>query len=179
MVFSELEFLDDSVQCGKSAILKVNVVNFGTNGEEVKFTISSPELGINIQESFELSKDPFDEDNSFGRSYKIGLPTGINPGTYIILGDLFFEDGIESSVIELDVLCSNALGLKSEETKVTSQTEPTQANQLLTSVSGAVISVSPEVKGLSSKNILMISLFVGELIFLIAGVALLVFLSRK
>ncbi|MCH8908357.1 MAG: hypothetical protein IH840_14815 [Candidatus Heimdallarchaeota archaeon] len=89
----------------------------GTNDEKVKLAISNQELGINIKESFELSKDPFANDNSFTKSYNIKLPSNINPGTYTFVANLFYGVNVQSSNVDLDVECNELNFKESKETE--------------------------------------------------------------
>ena len=190
VVFNQLKFLEGNVQCGSSANLKVKVINFGTNDENVKLTISNHELGINIQESFGLNKDPFKEDNSFSKSYSIKLPANINPGTYTLFADLFYGDSIKSATVKLNVKCNglNNVNNKSSKEIKSAVNNPTQSknnNPLSTietmpaKIVGAATSTVTEEKKSSNKDILMAGVFVGEIMLLIVGVILLAYLLKK
>jgi len=180
VVFNQLNFLDDNVQCGSSASLKVNVVNLGANEENVKLLISNQELGINIQESFELTEDPFEKDNSFSKTYKIMLPPGIAPGTYSLRSNLFYGNDIESSAAELNVECNDLIQTKLETKSTLSDPNSNTKTETNTEskITGA-ITTNTEEKKLSSGNALMIGLVIGEIIVLIAGVALLIHIFKK
>jgi len=171
VIFDQLKFSENSIHCGKSAYLEVKVVNLGTEDESAKLIISNQDLEINIQESFELSEDPFDKDSSFTKTYKIILPSEIYPGIYTLRADLFFGNDVESSTAELDVECGEIL--KTEEIKETVQT----SKLIETNVVGATVS-NPE-KKLSNTDILMISTIAGEVIILISGITYLIVLLRR
>ena len=105
VIFGKLNFLENSIQCGKSASLEIKAANLGTEDESVRLAISNSELGINIQESFELNEDPFDKGSSFSKTYKISVPSDAHGGVYTIPAGLFFADEVESSTVELNVEC--------------------------------------------------------------------------
>ena len=179
IIFNKLEFLDSSAQCGSSANLKVDAVNLGTNDETVKLVISNEELGIRIQEYFELSQDPFDKDNSFSKTYKIILPSGIATSTYTLRADLFYGDNIESSTAELNIVCGeNVLEEKSKDKKST-VSDPKSKTTIESKITGAITATNTEGKKLSGGNVLMMSLVIGEILILIAGVALLIHIIKK
>lgn len=195
IIFNKLDFSNDNIECGKSTSLDVNVINMGVNDETVKLTVNNDELGINIQESFELNEDPFDKGNSFSKSYSIKLPDKIpdkiNPGEYTIFADLFYEGKIESSVVKLNVKCSaqneqssNEENIKEITSAVNNPATPKTGNLQGTiktapaKLSGAAITTTEE-KKLFNSNLLMPGIFIGEVILLIAGIVLLMHLLRK
>jgi hypothetical protein len=185
VVFNKLEFSNDNVECSSSASLDVKVVNLGTEEEEVNLVISNQELGIDIQESFILSEDPFDKENSFAKTYKIILPSVIGQGIYTLRANLFYGNDVESENAELNVVCEgNVLKLegKNEEIKEAINAENVQitSQPIKTGITGAAVS-NPAVKEkkISNGNILMISVIAGEVIILIAGISLLVILLRR
>ena len=117
VVFNRLEFSNDHVECGNAAKLNVDVANLGTTNENVKLMIANHDLGIDIKESFKLSGDPYNKENSFGRFYTIDLPQNTIPGNYIFIADLFFGSDAERSTAALNVECDNfAAAEKSEST---------------------------------------------------------------
>ena len=186
IIFDKFKFSNDNVDCSSSASLGVKVVNLGLNDESVRLTILNEELGVDIQESFELSEDPFEKDNSFSKTYKIVLPSDINPGVYLLRADLFYENDIESSIAELNIVCEgNNLEYekeheKNEDVKEKINTEEIKINTLSAeAVAGAVTGSTVVKKNLSNKNILTASIFAGEILVLIAGVVLLTHLLRK
>jgi hypothetical protein len=168
IIFNKLDFLSSNAQCGSSASLKVKAVNVGVNDEAVKLAILNEELGVNIQESFELTEDPFDKDNSFSRTYKIILPLSIVPGIYSLKVDLVYGSNIESSTAELNIACSG--NVLEENTDVKNIEVGT------VSVTGAAIKGG---KRLSNGSVMAIGIFAGEIIILILGIALLIHIFRK
>jgi hypothetical protein len=185
IIFNKLKFFNDNVECGSSASLEVDVVNLGVNDETVKLAISNEELGINIQEFFELSQDPFDKDNSFSKTYKIILPSGISPGIYLLRADLFYGNDIESSTVEVNIKCEeNVLELEEESKEIeeTVQTQTVQTPKIMqttANIAGAAVSNTAEEKNVSNTKILIISTIVAGAIILIAGIVLLVSLFRR
>ncbi len=186
IIFSKLKFSNDNAECGKSAILEVNAVNFGVNDEDVKLAISSEELGVNLSGSFELSHDPFSKDNSFSKAYKIMLPSGISSGIYALRAGLFYGNDIESSAIELNVKCNDLSNVASKEIS-SAVNNPTPKNNnpaelkiktMPAEISGAAASAAAEGKKISNKDILMVSVFAGEILLLIGAVALLIHLRK-
>ena len=173
VIFNNLEFENNNIQCGGSANLKVNVVNLGTENEVVRLVISNQELDINVRESFELSEDPYDKDNSFSKTYDITLPADINPDIYIFRADLFYGSNIESSTAELNVECNKFIQTKPK----LSNTKPDTDTE--SKITGAITTTNIEEKNLSSRNILIVSLISGEIIVLILGATLLVYVLRK
>ena len=115
VAFNELKFSKNNIKCGNATKLNVNVVNLGTNDEDVKLMITNQDLGIDIKESFELSDDPFSKENSFRRSYAVKLPQNAIPGNYIFIADLFFGSDADRSTAALNIECDNfAAAEKSE-----------------------------------------------------------------
>ena len=186
IIFDKFKFSNNNVDCSSSASLGVKVINLGVNDESVRLAILNEELGVNIQESFELSEYPFEKDNSFSKTYKIVLPSDINPGVYLLRADLFYGNDIESSIAELNIVCEgNNLEYekeheKNEDVKEKINTEEIKINTLSAeAVTGAVMGPTVVEKNLSNKNILTASIFAGEILVLIAGVVLLTHLLRK
>ena len=186
ITFNKLKFSNDKVECGKPAILEVNAINFGVNDETVKLAVSNEELKVNLSESFALSHDPFSKDNSFSKAYKIMLPSGISSGIYSLRADLFYGNDIKSSTVELNVKCNDLSNQASKEIKP-AVNNPTPKNNnpaglkiktMPAEVSGAAASAAAEEKKISNKDILMASVFVGEILLLIGGIALLIYLRK-
>ncbi len=173
VIFNKLEFSNNNIQCDSSANLKVDVVNLGTENEEIKLVISNQEVDINIQEDFELSGDPFDKDNSFSKIYGVKLPADINSDVYVFRADLFYGNNLESSTVELNVECNKLTKTKS------TPSNPKSNTNTKSEITGAIATIDTEEKNLSSGNVLMISLVIGEIIVLIAGVFLLIHIFRK
>ena len=122
VVFNRLEFSNNNVECGNAAKLNVGIVNVGTNDENAKLGIVNQDLGIDIQESFKLSEDSFDKENSFAKFYIIKLPQDAVPGKYIFLADLVSENDIERSNAELNVECSNFMEKEKSENSIAKAT---------------------------------------------------------
>jgi hypothetical protein len=180
VVFDSLGFLENNLQCGTQVILQLRAVNLGSNDENVKLTVSNKELGINIFESFELVQDPFDNENSFAKSYNILLPDAVNPGQYLFMGEMVYGDDIEQDIIGLNIGCKDVLQMGPKETKEDVKTNPMQARP----ETGHLLATGASIQSGTGtddggKNLLMIAVVAGEVILFIGAVVLLVFLLRR
>ena len=178
VVFSKLEFSDSSVECGNAAKLNVDVVNLGTNEENVKLMISNQDLGIGIKESFELSQDPFDKENSFTKSYAIELPQDAIPGKYIFLADLDFENDIASSNAELNIECSNFAAAEKTESTISKVAGSVPGIILQSKAQASSLEKSVENGNSFDGKPLIISLAIFLSIAFIAIIALLLYLLK-
>ncbi len=178
VAFKELGFSSSNIQCGNAAKLNVNVVNLGTSGEDVKLIITNRDLGIDIMESFKLSRDPFEKGNSFRKSYIVDLPQNTLPGKYMFLADSVFGDNAERSNAELNVECSNFVESEKEENTIAQVTGHVSGLKLKSK--SQELSQQPGIENENSfyGKPLVISLAIFAAITLIAIVALLLYLLK-
>ena len=90
----------DSLICGESSDIDLNVKNIGLNDEDVKLRVENSELGI-FQETAEFSVK---EDKSVKKTLKINVPEGIEPGDYPIEVKALYngEETSESVTLTVD-----------------------------------------------------------------------------
>ncbi|PIN69485.1 hypothetical protein COV93_05385 [Candidatus Woesearchaeota archaeon CG11_big_fil_rev_8_21_14_0_20_43_8] len=103
------ELLEDTVKCGESTTLTVNVKNFGSNDEtSSKILVKNLDLEINYASQFSLSKKIEDANNEYNKIYPINVPIEAKEGTYEITIDALYKSYLvgESSSVSLSVVCS-------------------------------------------------------------------------
>lgn len=100
--FTRAELYPKVIECKGTLTLDVSLVNIGTKEEDVKLTIENTEAGIYIEERFTLEDDPFDDDSTFEKEYRI-LIDNIEEGTYPIIIEADYKDEGETETVYVDV----------------------------------------------------------------------------
>lgn len=101
--------------CGESIEVELEIENRGKKDETVSLGLRNNELGINLDESFEIEKAG--DDDQLTRRYLIDLPDYIS-GEYPITASIDFTDGSDSMTETLYVVCQKT-------TTVVQQNAPT------------------------------------------------------
>jgi len=104
----ELRILDaeispNSIKCDRTLRLGFRIINTGTHDEDVKLKIGNEQLGVNMEESFKLSEDPDDSDNSYENDYYIKIDEDVAAGSYPILISAEYGDEEVSEIINLNI----------------------------------------------------------------------------
>jgi len=74
----------DLYACGETALLDFSVINLGKREENVNLEIISKDLGINFNENFELTNDPFKSSSKYEKRVNLLLPDNLDKKTYPI-----------------------------------------------------------------------------------------------
>ncbi len=177
VIFNEFKFSNNNVECGNAAKLNVNIVNLGTNDEDVKLMIANQDLGIDIKESFKLSGDPYNKENNFAKSYIIELPQNTIPGEYTFLADLFFGRDAERSTAALNVECGNFAAAEKSES-ITSQAAGSVTGIVLQSKFQEPSQEKSVENETSFNNLVIIGFMIFSAITFISVIALLLYLLK-
>jgi len=107
-----------SLRCDRNVNLEIEVVNLGSKKEDVKLVVSSDELGISEQDSFEADTD---YDDVYERIIPLTIDKEIPAGTYSIDVEAYYDDklGDKESIKVVLKGCT--------ETKTTEQTQIVEA----------------------------------------------------
>ncbi|MBU0460498.1 MAG: hypothetical protein KKH52_01500 [Nanoarchaeota archaeon] len=126
--FEKAELEDNSLKCGESTYLNIELVNYGSNShDDAAVSIYNVALGVN--ENFvdiELDKDPDDKDNSFEKRIPITVDDSIKAGDYHIEVRSYLnnDESLEFRDIKLTVeACSSVVVEEEEEVVVETDEE--------------------------------------------------------
>lgn len=72
----------DSYSCGENALLDFSILNVGSNDQKVSLYIVNDNLGININENFDLKHEPYGTSNKYGKIFNIRLPDKLEKKSY-------------------------------------------------------------------------------------------------
>lgn len=156
VIFDKFEFSPSDARCGSSINLQVGIINLGLAKEKPILKIFNEELGISIEDKFDL--DIEFPGNKAGKNYKILIPRGIKSGIYEVAADLIYSGKIEQSAAKLKVICGanhTTLEAKSEEHGKADANSITGSLARLDRNSGNNRNIEPET---SNKKIALISL---------------------
>ena len=74
----------NAYSCGINGFLLMDLANIGANKEKVDLQISNEEIGLNREESFELSQDINEASNRYKEQFNIWIPENISKNVYPI-----------------------------------------------------------------------------------------------
>jgi len=121
--------LKDMLKCDRSTQITAGVINIGQEDEDdVTLEVTNSELGISKRETFDLTEDYDDDDNSFTKTYYLDIDEDKKAGTYPIAIKVTFDDGdeIKQEIVNLVLEdCESVVKeQEEEEEKVTVTTTP-------------------------------------------------------
>jgi hypothetical protein len=90
--FLKKELVPSKVSCSQSSRVRVVLINTGEDDEDVELVVSSPNLGYDKRDEFELSEDIDDDDNEYEFSESINLKDA-NPGVYTVTVRASYNNG--------------------------------------------------------------------------------------
>jgi len=131
---------NDILKCERSTQLTAGVINIGQEDEDdVTLEVTNSDLGISKRETFDLTEDYDDDDNSFTKTYYLDIDEDKKAGTYPIAIKVTFDDGDETKQETVNLVledCESAVKeQEEEEEKVTVTT--TETTQPTTTISQA------------------------------------------
>ena len=93
LFFREVALAPSLVSCVRKPSLTVEVANIGDKDEDVELVISNAELGIQINEFFDLQEgDILDDDETLRRkTYSLNIDDSVKPGNYQIEVDAYYN----------------------------------------------------------------------------------------
>jgi hypothetical protein len=102
----ELKILDadigpSTIKCDRNVRLGLMMINIGKSDEDVDLTIENEQLGLSIEEDFELSED--EGDNDLEGEYYIKIGDDVEAGTYQIKVTAGYGNKEETETLELNV----------------------------------------------------------------------------
>lgn len=103
VVLTEASLYPTSVSCTRTAKIDVDLINAGNNDEDITLSIKSQGLGLDITDSFELSKNPDHSDNDISESYSFNIPSSVPAGTYPIIVAVSYWKETEKETLDLKV----------------------------------------------------------------------------
>jgi len=88
------------VGCYRDIEISSEIINLGKDDEDVRLLISGPELGINIEENFEI-----EEEEAAKKDFSLNVDKDVTKGTYNIEVYAYYKDGDKSDkqAVELTV----------------------------------------------------------------------------
>lgn len=137
-----------SVQSGRALLATVRVKNYGENDEEdVKVTVSIPELGITASDYIEELKGDTDEESSSTEELYLRIPACATPKDYTMNVEVEYDDGDAKAtakktvtVVEGDYCPSGAVPV--EETGMSVITVGTTSQNVVSGEGGAIYPIT-------------------------------------
>ncbi|MGB9748778.1 MAG: Ig-like domain-containing protein [Candidatus Woesearchaeota archaeon] len=107
-----VNLMPEEISCDRTISFETQIINLGSSYEdEAGLSVESQQLNILKRESFELSNDPFDEDNEKRFAYTFTIPDDTRAGTYSIIVRTYYNKDIlsDQNTVQLTVKdCSAA-----------------------------------------------------------------------
>ncbi len=102
----------EALKCVRTTTLDVKLKNVGgSNEDEVKLKIESPDLGINFkQRNLEMSKEYDEDSNEYSYSLPITVADDVAAGAYRIRTTVFYSDDITSDIKDVDLVIQSCGG---------------------------------------------------------------------
>lgn len=102
VVIKKAELANSILKCQKTTLLDVNVINMGTEKEDVTLNVINNNLGVNEKVNFELSDDPFDKDSKYSTVFTIKI-NDVKAGTYPITVRADYSSKTTEKIVNLEV----------------------------------------------------------------------------
>ncbi len=144
----------ETVKCGKSSTLKVELMNIGEKTEnDARLTIVNEDLDVNVDErDIELSKNPDDKDNTYTHEMLIGTED-IGAETYPITIKAYYDEDITDDIETIDLIvedCPSDEPEEDETTVVVQQPDDTEDGVTLPTTGGEEIPTTTEISFMES-----------------------------
>ncbi len=94
----------NNLKCARSTQLSLNFMNLGTEEEDVRTTVTSPELALDKVITFTLGEDPFDSDSKYSTTVPVIVGSDVEAGVYPIAVKAEYADGTESKDASVDLV---------------------------------------------------------------------------
>lgn len=120
IMIKKAELTNSKLKCSRRTQLDIEVVNLGTEKENVNLEISNAELGINIKEYFNLDNDPFDDESKFKKTYLITIPNEQREGEYPLKINAVYNSESEEKIIALIIEGCKEIKEEENNPKITS-----------------------------------------------------------
>ena len=84
---------DETVNCGDSAVLSIEMLNIGSNYEDdAALEAKNPDLGLNFKQyNIDLGNDPWEDDTRYNTKINVNVPSSTKSGTYPIVIKAFYD----------------------------------------------------------------------------------------
>jgi len=123
-VVIKAELTNPILKCSRTTGLNLNLVNMGTNDEDVVLNIINDELELNEQLSFKLDDNPFDSDSKYTNSVIIAADKEQEASIYPIRVRADYSSKTTEKTVELEIQdCDGAIEEITGQT--TNQQKPT------------------------------------------------------
>jgi hypothetical protein len=103
LMILDAEIAPSTVRCDRTSRLDFRIINIGSNDEDVNLRIENEALGINIEDEFELSEDPDDDDNEYRKEFVIKIDESAAAGSYPLKVIAEYGSLEESESIDLEI----------------------------------------------------------------------------
>lgn len=177
------------VTCSRKSIQAgVSLLNIGTQDEDdVSINIFNYDLGVDIKEQIgEITSDTNDDSSSFSKTYSFGVPANAETGSYPITLRVLYNDDRKKSE-ETMTLTVNQCGIQTTttipggQTTIPSTVIPTTVAP--TTVKPVIIQPLPDTtiteESFFTSNGFVILIIIAEVIAVIVGIVLIIFLFAR
>ena len=181
VVIRRAELTSPTLKCSRTTSLDTNIINMGTNEEEVVLKVTNSELELSKQTSFDLGDDPFDDDSKFSTLFTISVDKDADAGIYPITVRADYDGRTAEKVVELEIEeCEKKEEKEEEEVVVTIEEEEDTTPELITGLVTAEPTETTEEKSSFLEGPGFIALIVGvDILIIVIGVALIFGLAKR
>ncbi len=177
---SRAELTSPVLKCSRTTNLNVNVVNMGSEEEDVVLKIINTELELIKQLSFELDNDPFDDDSKYNTKFTITIDEEQEAGVYPLMIRVDYSSKTTENIVELELEdCEENI----EETKtnvqqnIISEKPQTETSQIKASKE-EITATARKSNDSFDKNYLAILVMLGVVVVVLLGSALIIKFAR-
>lgn len=104
LMFENVDISDNKLDCFRNTNLDIKIRNIGSDDEDdIKLSIKNSQLGINIEENFELDSDPFDSDNSKTFTIPLEIANNVMAGKYLLNMNAYYNSDRDSISKEIEI----------------------------------------------------------------------------
>ena len=197
---NEVRFLSNAlapseVKCARNVQLSTSVINTGSDQQDdAILEVSNEELGIALNEAFELSEDAFEDDSKFSKAFTIKVSEDTDEGTYPIVSKVTYNGGRNSKTETADLTVTQCeIAAKDEDEDAATKedeeskddtvvvVQPPQNDQGNLVTAGAVTApqLPTEEKSIFESQSFLVALVVGEVLLVLIAILLVVAVAKK
>jgi len=168
-----------NLKCSRTTQLSFNVMNIGTDKEDVTLTIFNDELELNKQDLFELDDDPFDSDSKHSNTYSIIIDKEQEAGVYPITVRTDYSGETKEEIIEVTVEDCPLTTTKEEEKEEEEEEVVVEKEEEPEVITSPVVTTTEEAPSFLKENLFIILVGLLDLLIIIVGIVLIVRWTRK
>ena len=132
LLITRASLSNTKLKCSRTTQLSFNVMNLGTDKEDVTLTIFNYELELNKQESFTLDDDPFDSESGYSNTYTIKIDKEQKAGVYPVIVRVEYNGETKEKIIDITLEDCEDSALEASSETITQQESYTESTPITT-----------------------------------------------